>query len=113
MSKSSFFACYDNTDITSSEPVVGVSIYPRLYTSTYSLQEGGGTALGPALVIAVSMARQVPGSKVVICTDGMANEGLGSLEGIDASEEQRNETEAFYSNISHMAVGKGCVLMWS
>ena len=78
---------------------------------TYSLHADGGTALGPALVVAVSMARQVPGSKVVVCTDGMANEGLGSLEGIDASEKQRNEIEAFYSNISHMAADKGYVIM--
>ena len=82
-----------------------------LALSTHSLQADGGTALGPALVVAVSVARQVPGSKVVICTDGMANEGLGSLEGIDASEEQRNEIETFYSNISHMAMGKGCVIL--
>ena len=57
------------------------------------------------------MARQVPGSKVIICTDGMANVGLGSLEGIDSSEEARNQTETFYTTVSSMAVDKGYVYL--
>ena len=75
-----------------------------------SLRAYGGTPLGPALLVAVSIAGQVPGSKVVICTDGMANEGLGSLEYIDRSERQRNEVEGFYSRISDKATDKGCSL---
>ena len=35
------------------------------------------TALGPALLVAIAMAARVPGSKVVVTTDGVANVGLG------------------------------------
>lgn len=39
-----------------------------------SLVCSGGTSLGPGLTVAVGMAMQgKPGSKVIICTDGMAN----------------------------------------
>ncbi len=45
-----------------------------------SLRDGGGTALGPALVAALGMC-SVPGSSIVCLTDGEANAGLGSLNG--------------------------------
>ena len=39
-----------------------------------TIREGGGTALGPALLAAVGLASQgESGSKVIICTDGLAN----------------------------------------
>lgn len=34
------------------------------------LQEGGATALGPALVLALGLASQAPGSEIIVCTDG-------------------------------------------
>ena len=40
----------------------------------------GSTALGPALYLSVKLAGRVPGSRVVLCTDGCANEGLGKIE---------------------------------
>uniref|UniRef100_A0AAY3ZU16 VWFA domain-containing protein n=1 Tax=Denticeps clupeoides TaxID=299321 RepID=A0AAY3ZU16_9TELE len=43
-------------------------------------EEHGATALGPAALISIAMASQYPGSKVIICTDGRANIGLGQLE---------------------------------
>ena len=45
------------------------------------MEESGQTALGPAVLVSVVIASQKPGSKVVICTDGLANIGLGSLDG--------------------------------
>ncbi len=43
----------------------------------------GSTALGPGLLVSVSLAaRGKPGSKVIICTDGMANLGVGSIESV-------------------------------
>jgi hypothetical protein len=49
-----------------------------------ALEETGPTALGPALVASVSLACEGGvGSKVIICTDGIANIGLGSLEDLD------------------------------
>ena len=42
----------------------------------------GGSALGPGLLTSVAMAAEgAPGSLVILCTDGMANEGLGAFEG--------------------------------
>ena len=44
------------------------------------LRVKGHTALGPAALMSVAMASKgAPGSQVIICTDGMANEGLGAF----------------------------------
>ena len=41
----------------------------------------GQTALGPALVSAIEAASKgSPGSTVILCTDGLANIGIGVLE---------------------------------
>ena len=45
------------------------------YIST--VQFGGGTALGPALLVALLVIRQYPGSDIVLCTDGEATGGIG------------------------------------
>ncbi|KAJ8045692.1 Circularly permutated Ras protein 1 [Holothuria leucospilota] len=39
----------------------------------------GCTALGPALTLAVGFLSKLPGSEIVLCTDGLPNEGVGSL----------------------------------
>jgi len=40
----------------------------------------GRTALGPAVLTSVAMASKgAPGSQVIICTDGMANVGIGAF----------------------------------
>jgi len=53
------------------------------------------TALGPATAVSIAMAAECgPGSQVVLCTDGMANVGLGQL---DAYGNRSNESaEQFY-----------------
>jgi hypothetical protein len=51
------------------------------------IEETGPTALGPALATAVAMAAEgSPGSQVVICTDGLANIGLGAFDEIKTEE---------------------------
>ena len=56
----------------------------------WALTESGATALGPALVLALGVARNGGlGSCVTLCTDGLANVGLGALDaesagGVDA-----------------------------
>uniref|UniRef100_A0A3B4FJ08 Circularly permutated Ras protein 1-like n=1 Tax=Pundamilia nyererei TaxID=303518 RepID=A0A3B4FJ08_9CICH len=42
--------------------------------------EHGATCLGPAALASVAMASRYPGSKVILCTDGKANIGLGEME---------------------------------
>ncbi|XP_046374284.1 circularly permutated Ras protein 1-like isoform X1 [Haliotis rufescens] len=69
----------------------------------FSLEEGGATALGPTLVVAVAMASRHPGSKVILCTDGMANVGMGKLD--DSMPD--SDTGGFYENISAQAMDQG------
>jgi hypothetical protein len=66
----------------------------------FSLKELGSTALGPGLFISVSLAAQAgSGSKVIVCTDGVANKGLGNLE-----EDEKTDC---YDIISQIAQEKG------
>ena len=63
----------------------------------------GSTALGPGLVCALGLASQTPGSRVILCTDGLANVGLGSFNGINAE----NAAKAFYDQVGDVAVANG------
>lgn len=55
------------------------------------MEENGPTALGPAIISSVTLASKgKAGSKVIICTDGLANVGLGSLDGLKTDEEFKN-----------------------
>ncbi len=49
------------------------------------LAEGGSTALGPALLVSLALASQCTAAELIVCTDGISNVGLGSLEHRDAS----------------------------
>ncbi|KAH9488443.1 hypothetical protein Btru_062830, partial [Bulinus truncatus] len=55
----------------------------------------GRTALGPAILVALGMASNSRGSKIIICTDGMANVGVGQIGSIDC--------HAFYQHVIQMA----------
>eukprot|EP01022_Parablepharisma_sp_SALTPOND_P019152 TRINITY_DN3238_c0_g1_i1.p1 TRINITY_DN3238_c0_g1~~TRINITY_DN3238_c0_g1_i1.p1 ORF type:complete len:731 (+),score=92.14 TRINITY_DN3238_c0_g1_i1:5000-7192(+) len=79
-----------------------------------AIEESGQTALGPALLIALGMAiKGKPGSKVILCTDGLANIGLGSVEDL-SSEILFNETQGFYSKLGELAKSKGvCISLIS
>ena len=85
-----------------------------LTDTVYSLKPTGATALGPALAVATAMAARVAGSKITIATDGLANVGLGSIEGTDesiTSEEDDTVTESaaevFYRRVATFAAGAG------
>lgn len=45
----------------------------KLTERVYDLEEGGQTALGPAVVFALNIASKRPGSRIVVCTDGKRN----------------------------------------
>ncbi|CAF2827379.1 unnamed protein product [Rotaria sp. Silwood2] len=86
----------------------------NLTERVYDLEEGGQTALGPAVMFALNIASQRKGSKIVICTDGLANRGLGSLE--MAQDEKVDEAvkmdalsegNRFYSGLTERAREKG------
>lgn len=47
-----------------------------------SLATAGITALGPGVLSSIAMASKgAPGSQVIVCTDGMANKGIGAMSG--------------------------------
>ena len=61
----------------------------------------GQTALGPALISAIEIASKgSPGSTVFLCTDGLANRGIGNLESL---EEEKN---VFYDELAEAAKNK-------
>jgi hypothetical protein len=75
----------------------------RLSEKLFALEENGPTALGPALVISVGLACQgKPGSKVIICTDGLANVGIGAFESGDLESVQ-----SFYEQLGEKAKEHG------
>lgn len=66
----------------------------------YSLNTSGQTALGPSLLASVELAKEgAAGSKVIICTDGIANVGLGAME----SEAAKADSQEFYESLGHSA----------
>ena len=73
----------------------------------HSLVEGGQTALGPALLLSTAIASQKAGSKVIICTDGKANVGLGNLGDDDEAYEQ---AVTFYDEVGDYARDAGWVI---
>jgi len=70
------------------------------------LEETGPTALGPALVACLGICSTRPGSKIVVCTDGLSNKGLGSLDEMHTDEE-KEEGFKFYEGIGLYGQAKG------
>ena len=71
------------------------------------LEEGGKTSLGPALLASVAMASKgKQGSMVVICTDGLANVGLGSLD----LESELDDSNKFYDSITKLALENNVII---
>jgi len=66
----------------------------------------GTTALGPAVLTSVAMASKgAPGSQVIVCTDGMANVGLGSFRGLGGfgGYGGGDDSLAFYDQVGLLA----------
>jgi len=81
-----------------SEPVADVA--ERLRVTVAALKPCGNTALGPALAVGVGLASGRPGSKIVLCTDGLANNGVGAIR-------SRNQEVPFYGDIARRAAEEG------
>jgi hypothetical protein len=63
------------------------------------LEETGPTALGPATLTSIAMAAKgAPGSTVVICTDGLANVGLGAYDEAK-TEDEIAKVDEFYERV--------------
>ena len=89
----------------------------KLSEAIWKLTENGQTALGPALVVSIAMASAKPGSQVILCTDGLANIGVGSLEAKPSNDDQIADEEEdedpilkWYEALGDYAMSKGVVV---
>ena len=72
-----------------------------------AIEETGPTALGPGILTAVGMAAEgTAGSSVVICTDGLANIGLGAFDECRTEADTR-AAEEFYERVGQIASTAG------
>uniref|UniRef100_A0A6A7G8Q6 Sec23/Sec24 trunk domain containing protein n=2 Tax=Hirondellea gigas TaxID=1518452 RepID=A0A6A7G8Q6_9CRUS len=71
----------------------------------FGLEESGPTALGPGLAVAVAMASVKNGSEVILCTDGLANVGLGTLDA--SSDAEKEKAENWYEGMGNYASMNG------
>lgn len=75
-----------------------------------AIEETGPTALGPGILTAVAMAAEgSPGSSVVICTDGLANVGLGAWDECH-TEADTQAAQTFYERIGQIASTAGVTI---
>ncbi|XP_062300938.1 circularly permutated Ras protein 1 isoform X1 [Scomber scombrus] len=83
--------------------------YHQLIKRVKELMEHGATCLGPAALASVALASRYPGSKVVLCTDGRANIGLGEMEQT-SSLSSPHLTSYFYKQLALQAVESGVIV---
>jgi len=88
------------------------SWWSGLEDTVFKLQEGGGTALGPALLVALGLAStSAAPAQVILCTDGLANIGCGSLDtdGVPPAGASAHLAKAtdFYKRAGILAKGAG------
>ena len=65
-----------------------------------NLKTEGCTALGPALVFSIGFCSKKHGSQIILCTDGCANRGMGSIE-------NNKKSEQFYEELADYAKQNG------
>jgi len=75
------------------------NVIDRLQATVAGLRPCGNTALGPALAVGVGLASGHAGSKIVVCTDGMANNGVGTIK--------KGQECPFYGDIARHAAEEG------
>ena len=74
----------------------------KLKKHVQALRDQGGTALGPAVGMAYVIAKHRNVGRVVLLTDGLANEGIGALEGY-----QVTPANTFYEDLGKMFMELG------
>eukprot|EP00736_Rhodelphis_marinus_P006707 Rmarinus@m.3332 len=73
--------------------------FDDLHSAVMELTPRGSTALGPALAVSLGICSGFTRSEVMLCTDGLANNGVGSMDRGDSPN-------SFYSNMSAVAKGQ-------
>jgi len=73
-----------------------------ILSKLFSIKSLGCTALGPGIVTSLSLLKDVKkGSRIFLCTDGLANEGVGSIS------RDKEDAKLFYEKIGEEAEKKG------
>ncbi len=103
-----FDMCYQRGQAFPGAKKSAKECHQKLIDRVDSLDTEGSTALGPALTYAVGMASKRPGSKIMICTDGLANVGFGSIEGTTGAAKEN--VAALYKRIANMAKENGTTI---
>ena len=87
------------------EKIAGISdSFNKLENIILGLNPCGSTALGPALVYSIGLCKRV-GSQICLVTDGAANVGIGSLNGLND-----DVCEQFYEKMANYALSKGIIV---
>lgn len=88
----------------------------NLIEKLYSIEESGRTALGPGILFSINLLNNAPvGSKIILCTDGLANIGIGGME-ILANKKDKDfdinyqKIKSFYENLGNQAKSKGIII---
>jgi hypothetical protein len=83
--------------------LVGVGKHSdKLKKHVQALRDQGGTALGPAVGMAYVIAKHRNVGRVVLLTDGLANEGIGALEGYQVTPANK-----YYEDLGKMFMELG------
>lgn len=87
-----------------------------LIEKLYTIEESGRTALGPGLVFSINLLNNAPtGSKIILCTDGLANIGIGAMEVLTNKKDKDfdfnyQKLKSFYENLGNKAKEKGITI---
>lgn len=85
--------------------------HEKLSDAVWALAENGQTALGPALAVSIAMAASIRGSQVILCTDGLANIGVGAMDSdAEDSDSDDEAMSAWYTALGDWAVSLGVVV---
>lgn len=85
------------------------SSYKKLLGKLDTIKTGDGSSLGSGLTVSTALASTgAPGSRVIICTDGLAHEGIGQITSGTGSSQ--GEAKDFYTNIGEFARKNGIML---
>eukprot|EP01132_Coremiostelium_polycephalum_P003644 gene3644-4538_t len=80
--------------------------FDSLVPKIRAMDHNGLTALGPAITVAIGICSNLPGSRIVLATDGIANVGCGCLED-PATNRVREDQLEFYNQMGDLAQKKG------
>jgi hypothetical protein len=79
--------------------------FDNLKSIIEDLRTEGYTALGPGLVFSIGHSSKKEGSQIILCTDGAANVGMGSIDDYYYGN-NNNDSEKFYDDLADYAKSK-------